>query len=152
MEDLFGDLDPEDLDPEELETTATKELRQAAAQAEETAIATEHGTIPADKVTRVPVRSTPVPIEFGIPEISVPESESVKIPSASNPAKKLSRFYYSCKHCSKSAQNKASMMTHTRRCLNIKLVCGGCNKEYDSAEYMEKHINEAHDGDVDMGQ
>ena len=38
------------------------------------------------------------------------------------------------------------MMNHTRRCLNIKLVCGGCNKEYDSADAIEKHINEIHGG------
>ena len=149
LEDMFGDLDLEDLDPEELETTATKNLCQAVAQAEEASISQEHGPIPADKVTHVEVRTTSVPIEFGIPEISVPESENVKIPSVANPAKKISRFYYNCKHCTKSSQNKVSMLTHTRRCINIKLVCGGCSKEYDSADYMEKHINEAHGGDVD---
>ena len=77
------------------------------------------------------------------------ESENVKIPSVANPAKKISRFYYNCKHCTKSSQNKVSMMMHTRQCINIKLVCGGCSKEYDSADYMEKHINEAHGGDID---
>ena len=112
----------------------------------------EHGAIPEDKITRVIVRSTPVPIECGIQIISIPESENVKVPSAANPAKKVSCFYYSCKHCTKSSQNKTSMMTHTRRCLSIKLICGGCEKEYDSSESMERHINEAHKGDVDMGQ
>ena len=135
---MFGNLDLEDLDPEELETTVTKTLHQAAAQAEEASVSQEHGPIPADKVTHIEVRTTPVPIEFGISEMSVPDSENVKIPSIANPAKKISRFYYSCKHCTKSSQNKASMMTHTRRCINIKLVCGGCSKEYDSADYMEK--------------
>ena len=53
LEDMFGDLDLEDLDPEELETTATKSLCQAAAQAEEASISQEHGPIPADKVTRI---------------------------------------------------------------------------------------------------
>ena len=87
--DMFGDLDLEDLDPEELETTATKNLCQAAAQAEEASVSQEHGPIPADKVTHIEVRTTPVPIEFGIPKISVPESENVKIPSIANPAKKI---------------------------------------------------------------
>ena len=146
---MFGDLDLEDLDLEELETTMTKNLHQAVAQAEEASVSQEHGPIPADKVTRVEVRTTPVPIEFRIPKTSVPESENVKIPSIANPAKKISRFYYNCKHCTKSSQNKASMMTHMHQYINIKLVCGGCSKEYDSADYMEKHINEAHGGDID---
>ena len=145
---MFGDLDPEDLDPEELETSATKDLHQAVAQAEEAAVSQEHGPIPDDRVTRGIVRTTPVPIEFRIPEISVPESENVKIPSIANPAKKISRFYYNCKHCTKSSQNKA----HTHWCINIKLVCGGCDKEYDSANYMEKHINEIHGGDINFKQ
>ena len=50
---MFGDLDLEDLDPEELETTVTKDLCQAAAQAEEASGSKEHGPIPADKVTHV---------------------------------------------------------------------------------------------------
>ena len=149
---MFRDLDLEDLDPEELETTAMKDLCQAVAQAEEASVSKEHGPIPADKVTHVVVRTTLVPIEFGIPEISVPESENVKIPSIANLAKKISRFYYNCKHCTKSSQNKVSMMMHTRRCINIKLVCSGCGKEYNSANYMEKHINEAHGGDIDSKQ
>ena len=135
LEDMFGDLDLEDLDPEELETTVTKTLHQAVAQAEEASVSQDHGPIPADKVTRIEVRTTSVPIEFRIPEISVLDSENVKIPSIANPAKKISRFYYNCKHCTKSSQNKMSMMMHMRRCINIKLVCGGCSKEYDSADY-----------------
>ena len=146
---MFDDLDLEDLDPEELETTATKNLCQAVAQAEEASVSQEHGPIPADKVTHVEVRTTPVPIEFEIPKTRVPESKNVKIPSVANPAKKISRFYYNCKHCTKSSQNKASMMTHMHQCISIKLVCSGFSKEYDSADYMEKHINEAHGGDVD---
>ena len=146
---MFGDLNLEDLDPEELETTTTKTLHHTVAQAEEASISQEHGLIPADKVTRIEVRTTPAPIEFRIPEASVPESENVKIPSVANLAKKISRFYYNCKHCTKRSQNKVSMMTHMCLCINIKLICGGCSEEYDSADFMEKHINEAHGGDID---
>ena len=149
---MFGDLDLEDLDLKELETTVMKDLHQAVAQAEEASVSKEHGPIPADKVTRIVVRTTQVPTEFKIPEISVPESKDVKIPSIANPAKKISRFYYNCKHCTKSSQNKASMMTHMRWCINIKLVCSGCGKEHDSADYEEKHIYEAHGGDIDSKQ
>ena len=152
LKDMFGDLDLEDLDPEELETTVMKDPHQAVAQAEEASVSKEHGPIPADKVTRIEVRTTLVPIEFRIPKITVPELENVKIPSVANPAKKISRFYYNCKHCTKSSQNKVSMMTHTCQCINIKLVCGGCSNEYDSADYMEKHINKAHRGDVNSKQ
>ena len=152
LESMFGDVDEDDMDPQQLETEETKAQCHEAARAEEASISKEHGAIPEDKITRVIVWSTPVPIECGIPIISIPESESVKVPSAANPAKKVSCFYYNCKHCAKSSQNKTSMMTHTRHCLSIKLVCGGCEKEYDSSEAMERHINEAHKGDVDMGQ
>ena len=152
LEDMFGNLDFEDLNPEELETTAMKDLRQAAAQTEEASVSKERGPIPVDKVTHAVVSTIPVPIEFRIPKISVPELENARIPSVANLAKKIRRFYYNCKHCTKSSQNKVSMMTHMHWCINIKLVCSGCNKEYNSADYMEKHINEAHAGDVDSKQ
>ena len=147
---MFGDADIEDLDPENLETSKVKDLCQATSQVEEAAVSKEHGPIPSDGITQVTVRSTPVPLEFGIPKISVPLSENVKTPSTTNPAKRVTRFYYPCRHCTKSAQNKASMMMHTRCCINIKLVCGKCDKEYDSSEYIEKHIHEMHWGDTDM--
>ena len=38
------------------------------------------------------------------------------------------------------------MMNHTRCFLNIKLICGGCNKEYDSTVSIKKHINKIHGG------
>ena len=152
LETMFGEIDEEDMDPQQLESEETTAQHHEAAQAEEASVSKEHGAISEDKITHVIVQSTPVPIECGIPIISIPESENVKVPLAANPAKKVSRFYYNCKHCAKSSQNKTSMMPHTHRCLSIKLICGGCEKEYDSSEAMERHINEAHKGDVDMGQ
>ena len=50
---------------------------------------TEHGPILTDKITHVMVISTPVPIEFGIPKASLPETEYIKMPSTKNPAKKV---------------------------------------------------------------
>ena len=152
LESMFGDVDIDDLDPQQLETKSIQAMCEEARQAEEASMSKEHGPIPKDKVTRIMVTTMPVPIEHGIPELSIPESENVKYPSATNPMKKLTRFYYHCKHCAKSSQNKVSMMNHTRRCLNIKLMCGGCNKEYDSVASIEKHINEIHGGDVEMAQ
>ena len=150
LESMFRDADIEDLNPENLEMSKVKDLCQAAAQAEEASVSKEHRPILSDGITWVTVRSTPVPLEFGILEISIPLSDNIKIPSATNPTKRITRFYYHCRHCAKSAQNKASMMMHTRRCINIKLVCGKCGKEYDSSVYIEKHIDEMHGGDINM--
>ena len=85
------------------------------------AILAEHGSIPADKITCITITSVPIPIEFRIPEASLPKTENVKIPSTKNPAKKVTCFYYCCRVCFRSSQNKPSMMTHTRKCLCIKL-------------------------------
>ena len=146
LETMFGDLDPEEVDPEQLESETTKILRQEAAKAEETAATVIHRPIPADQITRVPITAASLLAEFGIPPESLPETESVKEASSRNPTKRVTTFYYSCKICQHSSQNKVSMLTHTRRCLKIKLFCQICNKEYESANYTEKHINEAHEG------
>ena len=87
-----------------------------------------------------------LPAEFGIPLESLPETESVKEASSKNLAKRVTKFYYTCKICQHSSQNKVSMLTHMHRCLKIKLFCQVCKKEYESADYAEKHINEAHEG------
>ena len=143
---MFADLDIKDLEPEQFESSSTKALRQEAAKAEEASVATEHGPIPSDAVTHVMVISTPIPIEFGIPKASIPETENIKMPSAKNPAKRETHFYYGCRVCSHSSQNKVSMMTHTQRCLRIKLVCKVCKKEYESSEGIENHIGKMHEG------
>ena len=129
-----------------METETTRDLRKEAEAAEAASTAVETGATSKDKTTRVYVTSLPVSLEFGIPPQNLPETESIKERSSKNPAKKVTKFYYTCRLCPHSSQNKASMMTHTRRCLNIKLVCVVCNKAYDSSEYIEKHINDVHDG------
>ena len=145
LETMFGDLDLEDIDPEQLETDAIKALHQKATEAEEAAILAEHGPIPADKITCITITSVPIPIEFGIPEASLPKTENIKMPSTKDPAKKVTHFYYCCRVCSHSLHNKSSMMTHTRRCLCIKSVCNICKKEYESAKGAKNHINDVHD-------
>ena len=89
LESMFGDVDIDDLDPQQLETKSIQTMREEASQAEEASVLKEHGPISKDKVTWVTVTTTPVPIEHGIPELSIPESENVKYPSATNPVKKL---------------------------------------------------------------
>ena len=146
LETMFGDMDMDDIDLFELEAETTQNLHKEAETAEAASTAIETRAISKDKITRVYVTSLPVPPEFGIPSQSLPEMENAKERSVKNPAKKVMRFYYICHLCPHSSQNKASMMTHTQRCLNIKLVCAICSKAYDSSEYIEKHINDAHNG------
>ena len=110
---MFGDVDIDDLDPQQLETEPIQAMREEASKAKEASMSKEHGPILKDKVTCITVTTTLVPIEHGIPELSILESENVKYPSVTNPAKKLMQFYYHCKHCAKSSQNKVSMMNHT---------------------------------------
>ena len=146
LETMFGDMDMDDINISKLEAETTRNLQKEAEMAEAASIATETRAIPKDKIMRVYVTSLPVPPEFRIPPQSLPETENVKERSVKNPAKKVTRFYYICHFCHHSSQNKASMMAHTQRCLNIKLVCAICSKAYDSSEYLEKHINDAHNG------
>ena len=146
LETMFGDLDNEDLEPEQFESSSTKALHQEATKAEEASVAAEHSPIPLDAITCVMVISTPIPIEFGIPKASIPETKNIKMPSPKNQAKKVTCFYYGCRVCLHTSQNKASMMTHTQRCLHIKLVCKVCRKEYESSEGIENHMDKMHKG------
>ena len=142
---MFGDMDLKDIDIAKLETEATKELHQQATKAEEDSVSV-HGPIPKDKVTQVLITSILIPNEFRIPPEGLPETENMKERSAKNPAKKVTHFYYACHVCGHSAQNEPSMMTHTCKCFNIKLVCATCSREYDLADYAEKHVTDIHGG------
>ena len=82
LEDMFGELDPDDVDPEQLESKVTKVLRQEAATSKEAAIKTAHGQIPADHVTRISITMADIPPEFRIPPECIPETENVKEVSA----------------------------------------------------------------------
>ena len=146
LETMFGEMDIEDIDLSEMETDTTRELHKEAEAAEAASTVAETGATSKDKIMRVYVTSLPVPLEFGIPSQNLPETESIKERSSKNPAKKVTKFYYTCCLCPPPSQNKAAMMTHTRRCLDIKLICVVCNKAYDSSEYIEKHINDVHNG------
>ena len=109
-------------------------------------VVAETRAIPKDKITNVYVTSLPIPHEFGIPADSLPKTENVKERSAKNPLKKVMKFYYTCQFCPHSSQNKPSMMMHTHKCMNIKLMCVICDKAYNSTEYVKKHINKVHEG------
>ena len=144
LENMFGD--PEEPDLEELESDSIKKMREQAMAAEEADVEATEGPIPSGNVTRIIITSLPVPLEFGLQPEMCPETESVKEPSKKNPSKMVTKFYYACRKCPHSSQNKASMYTHARRCFNIKLVCPQCQKEYESSDGIDKHIAEIHNG------
>ena len=93
---MFGDMDSEDTDITKLETEATKDLCQQAAQAEEESTISAHSPIPKDKVTQVLITSILIPNEFRILAKSLLEIENVKEKSARNPTKKITQFFYTC--------------------------------------------------------
>ena len=141
---MFGDLDEPDL--EELENETMKQMRAQAASAEEANIVSAEGAIPKGGITKITVTSLSVPLEFGlIPEMQ-PETNQVREISKKDPTKKVMKFYYACRKCTHSSQNKPSMFAHAHRCFNIKLICPVCEKEFESHDGIEKHINEKHDG------
>ena len=143
---MFGDLDIDDIDIFELETKTTKGLCKEAEVAETASIIAETGAIPKDKITKVYVTSFPIPHKSGTPAGSPPETKNIKERSAKNALKKVMKFHHACQFCPHPPQNKPSTMTHTHKCMNIKLMCVIHDKAHDSAEYIEKHINEVHEG------
>ena len=121
-------------------------MRAQAASAEEADIVSMKGAIPKGGITKITVTSLPVPLEFGLtPEIQ-PETDPVREISKKDPTRKVMKFYYACRKCTHSSQNKPSMFTHACHCFNIKLICPVCEKEFKSHDGIEKYINKKHDG------
>ena len=141
---MFSEVDKPDL--EELETQVTKWMQAQAATTEEADLVSTEGLIPKDGTTRVIVTQVPVPLEFGLQLDMYPVSDPVKEISKKDPKKKTTKFYYTCRKCTKSSQNKISMYTHARRCFNIILIYLGCQKKYESPDGIGKHITEIHGG------
>ena len=61
---------------------------------------------------------------------------------------KVDKLYYQCQVCKHELQNRASMLTHTRMCLKIFLVCGICGKSYLSISSIEEHAEKIHDNQL----
>ena len=109
---MFGDQDEPDL--EGLESEAMKERREEAATAKEADIVATEGPTLSRNITRMVVTSLPVPLEFGLQPKMYPETKSIKEPSKKDPSKRVTKFYYGCRKCPHSSQNKPSMYTHAR--------------------------------------
>ena len=141
---MFSDLD--ELDLKEFETEMMKQMRAQAALAEEANIVSVEGAISKGGITKIMVTSLPVPLEFGLKPEMQPETDPVREISKRDPTKKVTKFYYACHKCTHSSQNKSSMFTHACCCFNIKLICPVCEKEFESHNGIEKHINKKHNG------
>ena len=91
------------------------------------------------------VSRLPIAPEFGIDPDYLPELVTIcKWSKSKN--KKVNKLYYQCKVCQHEAQNRASMLTHTRRCLKIFLQCKLCGKLYQGVGGLEEHIEKFHEG------
>ena len=62
---------------------------------------------------------------------------------------KVDKLYYQCHICKHESQNRASMFTHTRRCMKIFLICGICNKSYFSVSGITEHAERHHNNELD---
>ena len=148
LETMFGDCEEPNL--EDLETATAQALRAEVAIAEKADVEASEGPIPADKVICVIVKSLPIPMELGLETNMQPETDPVKETSKRDPKKRVTHFYYACCKCSHLSKNTPSMFTHARQCFSIKLVCPICSKEYESHDFIEKHIKETHNGKCDI--
>ena len=117
-----------------------------AASAEEADIISVGGAISKGGITKTMVTSLPVSPEPGLKLEMQPETDPAREISKKDPTKKVMKFYYACRKCTHSSQNKSSMFTHAHHCFNIKLICPVCEKEFESHDGIKKHINGKHDG------
>ena len=140
LEAMFGD-GPE-IDPEELDSDAMKKMGDEACKAKEEAAQKEGGLAVADKT--IMVSKLPIAAEFGIDLDFLLDLVNVCEWSKSK-GKKVDKIYYQCKLCQHESQNRASMLTHTRKCMKIFLQCKICGKLYQGVEYLEGHIEKVHE-------
>ena len=144
FESMFGD-GPE-VDLEDLDTDAIKKMREEAEQAEVAAAKKVRKETISNKnlvITKLPL--TP---EYGIHPNCIPELVSVR-EWCDKKKEKVNKFYYRCHVCQHESQNHSSMLTHTRRCLKIFLVCGACGKNSLSVSGLEEHAGKVHSGDLE---
>ena len=132
---MFGER-PE-VKPEELDSEAIKEMQSDACKAEEEAAKKKGRPVVTDKT--IMVLRLPIAPEFGTDPNYLPELVTVREWSKSK-NKKVNKLYYQCKVCQHEAQNRASMLTQTRRCLKIFLQCKICGKLYQGVGYLDEHI------------
>ena len=141
LEELFGDP-PKETDLEELDLPPLKHQRSAATavEASDAVVKQEHD--PSKHVRYVRVLDSSTPVGFGIQPDLVPQVTDILViePDGTESTK----VYYQCKVCPHKGQNHASLMNHTRNCLNIMLQYPYCNYSAVSAKAVNGHIVKEH--------
>ena len=126
LEGMFGD--GEEIEIEDLDSESIQKLWAEADEAEKEAMKKQGRTSAFNKT--LIVKSLPLAPEYGIDDDYWPELVSVH-EWDDKKQERVDKLYYRCRICRKhKAQNRVSMLTHTRRCMKIFLVCGVCNKSY----------------------
>ena len=132
LESMFGD--GLKVDPKELDSDAIKEMWAEAHKAKGEAAKREGRQVVADKT--IVISKLPIAPEFGIDPDYLPELVNIHEWSKSK-GEKVDKLYYQCKVCQHEAQNRASMLKHTRKCFKFILQCKIYQKLYQGVEYLE---------------
>ena len=141
LEEIFGDPTT-DSDIEELEAPALKHKHAEAATAEQADATSKGECDPSKAIKYVRVVDDTTPVDYGLDADLVPTVTDVIIKEPDG--KESTRVYYQCKTCPHKAQNRASMMNHARKCLNIRLQCFACEYSADSSKTINSHVQKEH--------
>ena len=144
LEAMFGDgpkIDIKDLD------TETVQEMQTEAQKAEADVAKKKGKLSAFNKSLV-ITKLPLVPEYGIDPDYWQELVQVR-EWCDKKQDKVDKLYYQCHIYKHESQNRASMLTHTRRCMKIFLVHGICNKSYLSISSIAKHAEKHHNNELD---
>ena len=141
LEEIFGDP-PTDSDLEELEAPAVKHKRVEAVAAEQADAASKGECDPSKAIKYVRVVDDATPVDYGLDVDLVPTVMDVIVKEPDGI--ESTRVYYQCKTCPHKAQNRASMMNHARKYLNIRLQCFTCEYSVDSSKAINNHVQKEH--------
>ena len=114
LESMFRDKPK--VDTEELDLDTIKEMLTEAHKTKEEAANREGRPAVVDKT--IVISKLPIAPEFGIDLDYLPELVNIHEWSKSK-GKKVDKLYYQCKVCQHEAQNRASILAHTNKCLKI---------------------------------
>ena len=143
LEAMFGD-GPE-VDIKDLDTETVQDM-QAEAQRAKAGVAKKQGK---PSVFNKSLVITKLPL---VPEYRIDPDFWPELVQASDwcdkKQDKVDKLHYQCHICKHESQNRGSMLTHTRRCMKIFLVCGICNKLYFSISGIAEHAEKHHDNEL----
>ena len=102
------------------------------------AVKQEHN--PSKDIKYVRVLDDCTPVDFGIEPDLVPKVTDVIVIAPDGT--ESTKVHYQCKICPNQGQNWASVMNHTRKCLNIGLQCFKCDYSAELAKSINGHIED----------